>query len=859
MTIESRPPWRSAPYFVLRLAGFPFDYVADLAAPAAAAQAAAMRDAVAALRAGSASLRTRLAELGIRDAGTVNSLLGQGRPLPARVVKRMPDSAARDAVREYQRQAVSLQQRWSEYADALDAVLHRQRNEVVSLFRADPFLREVLLLSNDAQFTRFDSWLSDFNGDTTSQSARRMIDLLVMYLQRVAAKNETNSHFGPIALGRIRPRSRGITFTEGTEPMRRAYFAHWAAEEIGRQLARLPVLYPYLRPRRRPGAFLTGTTVTVYDSATTSGMPSDWRFVELSRHELNLAERWVFERSDGDRTVRGLAAEWQRAGFSDRLEPVISGLVDRGIVFCHYEIPVGEPEPLAYLLKQISADLGGTAESLRDALRDLNTLVGRFAIAPSERRHASMTAVTAAFERLTGCEPHRLAGRHYADRTVLYEECHAPVEEIIAGGDIEELITSELAIVYDLFLTPVRYRMRREHQILADYITETFGAGVRVRLADFFRAYCADRAELTRQCEGVDRELAGIREELTTLLVSQRWDDAEIGIDRASLEEFLGRFPRDPAALCNPDVMIAAEDPAAIARGELLAVVGDCHAMRELITHSSFAPILEELAPSIGKDIEREYAACLAGDEMLCEVVRSHPAKTAVHLPYAGPDIEFLGLSRKPRTEVIAAEQLLVCAENGQARLYADGWERAIRLTAPPATGPSIARDPLAAFSFPRFFGGFIIDDPDKRHIPRIRCGRVVIQRELWRVDTAELFGGLPAGVSPGGSAADFYCATRLRANRKLPDVVYAKIPGEPKPIFVHFDAPLLVRQLCRLARRAAEPVIFTEMLPGPDQLWLSLDGKRRTSELRCGLFSPAAAHGRRSERIDRGQAAGAV
>lgn len=331
MTTQPRPPWRLAPYFVLRLAGFPFDYVARLAAPPAAARASAMRDAAAALHAESSSLRARLAGLGIRDAGTVKSLVGQGRPLPARVIRRMPD-AAQDAVRAYQSQAASLQQRWSDYAAALAAALHQQRCDVVSLFRTDPSLREVLLLSNDAQFSRFDEWLSNFDGDTTSRSARRMIDLLVMYLQRVTAKNETNSHFGPIALGRVGQEFPGITFAEGGELRRRAYFAHWAAQEIGRQLAQLPVLRPYLRPRRHPNTLLAGTTATVYDSATTSGMPSDWRFVELSRHELDSAQRWVFERCDGERSLADLADEWQQAGCRLQLESVVSGLVDRGIV-----------------------------------------------------------------------------------------------------------------------------------------------------------------------------------------------------------------------------------------------------------------------------------------------------------------------------------------------------------------------------------------------------------------------------------------------------------------------------------------------------------------------------------------------
>ena len=65
-----------------------------------------------------------------------------------------------------------------------------------------------------------------------------------------------------------------------------------------------------------------------------------------------------------------------------------------------------------------------------------------------------------------------------------------------------------------------------------------------------------------------------------------------------------------------------------------------------------------------------------------------------------------------------------------------------------------------------------------------------------------------------------------------------AKVPAEPKPIYVDWDSPILVRQLVRLARSGGRYVDFSEMLPGPDQLWFQPHGRRFTSELRCVLFS---------------------
>lgn len=44
----------------------------------------------------------------------------------------------------------------------------------------------------------------------------------------------------------------------------------------------------------------------------------------------------------------------------------------------------------------------------------------------------------------------------------------------------------------------------------------------------------------------------------------------------------------------------------------------------------------------------------------------------------------------------------------------------------------------------------------------------------------------------------------RLSSELGLPRHALVKVPGEPKPIYVDWLAPLLVRQLCRLAARNA-------------------------------------------------------
>jgi hypothetical protein len=111
-------------------------------------------------------------------------------------------------------------------------------------------------------------------------------------------------------------------------------------------------------------------------------------------------------------------------------------------------------------------------------------------------------------------------------------------------------------------------------------------------------------------------------------------------------------------------------------------------------------------------------------------------------------------------------------------------------------------------------------------HGARITMGRTVWQRETWDI---------PATDGPASAQAAASWARGLG----LPRRVFALSPGELKPIYVDFDSPILTRILCRQLRRAAadfpgRPARFTEMLPGPDDCWLTdEEGQRYTSELR--------------------------
>src|SRR5205085_558786 len=118
---------------------------------------------------------------------------------------------------------------------------------------------------------------------------------------------------------------------------------------------------------------------------------------------------------------------------------------------------------------------------------------------------------------------------------------------------------------------------------------------------------------------------------------------------------------------------------------------------------------------------------------------------------------------------------------------------------------------------------------------PRLRCGRVIVQRRTWTVSVGEMGSGNFSGLS-----RDLVVAIeRLRAEKDLPRFVYIR-PTEQalrrsgaegrdkdtKPVFVDLESYLFLEIFHRWLIKAGE-IEVTEMLPNPEHLfWKESDGR---------------------------------
>jgi len=129
-------------------------------------------------------------------------------------------------------------------------------------------------------------------------------------------------------------------------------------------------------------------------------------------------------------------------------------------------------------------------------------------------------------------------------------------------------------------------------------------------------------------------------------------------------------------------------------------------------------------------------------------------------------------------------------------------------------------------------------------HTPRVMVDDLVLLRRSWRCTVDDT--GL-AGVT---GERERYLAVRAWARGLgLPQRIYVRVSTEVKPCFIDLTSPVYARILCTLVRSGrrtgggATELTISEMLPTPDQAWLTdQDGRRYTSELRLHITDPVEA-----------------
>ncbi|WP_147268963.1 lantibiotic dehydratase [Sphaerisporangium album] len=829
--MTARPArWELHPQFILRSTGFPFALLERISFPLTSARIDALLDAEEALTTAADAAIAHLKDSDHVTDGRLRrklwKILSRHRPLstPAEAspvsVGELP-AETRALLDRYGRTLERLAEAERDARAEFGAELPVRRRALRDLV-ADERFQEAVWLSSPQMYERgLRGYLAAGFEETRTGRVRSLERQLAGYLQRVAAKNETASFFGPINYGTFTPRPTPASSpvppadlpepeAQRTEPAtadapragvvtrRHAYVAYWVVQALAARLGADAEVRPHLRPRvstlARPAA--DGSSVTL---ARTRKVALRGRAAEL----LPLV--------DGKRTATTLA---QEVGAPvGEVVAELERLARARIVAYGVDLPVTEPRALEALRDRVAElpdDCPARETWLRrlDRLRDLQE---EFASADFGRRRELLDVLERETGELTGLEARRAGGQLYADRLVITEECLGAATPLQLGEDVLRLLTAELGPVLDLLaaeavtthadLTAAALKSLNlkegDRLPLPTYLTRPWPATTSDRTAVEARPLW--RAEIEDRLLGDGRPVA--------------LGAADVAVDPGTLA---GR-----ALICSPDVMIVARDLDAVRAGDFTLVLAESH--DTVLLWGWALQFLDD--PAAAQDEIGALLTRVDSEHPLANMLTSKRAKI-VPFEFPGATVEASQPSHRAGGRTIPVGEVDVVVRDGRLMLSAPGHDGfllyngeldspAHNVLAPPRVRP---------VAFGR--GG-------PRHTPRVSIGRTVVQRERWVVARDELAPEPARGAAGEDTSFALLVALRRAARRHgLPRWVFAKIPGERKPVLLDTEGLFLAELLAHLSEPGTD-LTLSEMLPGPGHLWLEGPEGAHCTELR--------------------------
>jgi hypothetical protein len=479
----------------------------------------------------------------------------------------------------------------------------------------------------------------------------------------------------------------------------------------------------------------------------------------------------------------------------DELGTVARDVCDQGLATHQLEVPAAAPLPLHDLLRRTVAIPGAAAGGHLGLISRFLELMDAYGPAGAARRDALGEEALGLVGGVLGVTRPARKDRFYADHLPLREECAGDMALRVGGRRARELREWTAPGLELLAGTAARVQVtgrQRVAHLLGAGSTPLWQVAVRLRGE-------ASPRDTALQQRLADWEVSGPGE------MDLRMLDLE-GLGCPDGEPILGSV----------DLMVRAASLRAWAAGDYELVLGDIHDTVLLWGWPlQFHPERER--------VEAETAAALAALRPRLPLVTIISSRRTglppIELP--GPVAELGGVSASAQPWRVPFDDLVVESDGRDARLLSRGLGSEVRLTNGELEGLV-----QVAFALPQLRGPALDLGP---RTPRIRLGPLVMQRERWKLtgeDVAQL-------TAARGDLERLRAACRVWERRGIPERVFAKAAGERKPVLIDLSSPLLLRLLGRLLARG-EDVSLTEMLPGPDELWLVGPDGRHTAELRC-------------------------
>ena len=765
------------------MAGVPFDVLDPLSTPGTAVAARRLlvrRDAVAQEKSDLASPRS--------GAGPI--------PTPA------PTEAARGlAVAE------------GTFNDELERELHVARSSLLESSRR--VLPPYLVFSGGGVHDLLPRLLGEGGDEWTQQSSRnaRARDRerrLLLYLQRVCAKNDTFSAFGPGAWGNVcNDKPLAISSAASAISRRDTFLERWTAHTVAAAMNADPEVRAELSPRLHPNSRIDGNQLIFTNTGETTPLEPD-----------TIA---LLYRCDGQTPAHSLGVP----------NEALEDLAQQNILRWEMEAAALEPYAFSVLISEIRRWRDNTVRA-----RWLKSLED-IAILPLDFARAGETPARIKIMEDARRRLQDLGGARDSTQRFLYAASNPIAEECFreSAFEIPEAMTDELARDaapwIDLWRDTYAFVASRVAAGLRNLFQTAPVQNGAVPLPAFLKHCEIQKLPLTghgivalahiafQEVKAAFRQEMNERSAQAELVLSKH--DCHFVRRNFAYEKF------DEYTYPSADLQISATSVAEAAAGNYQWIVSELHPPIALLHHCFYwsCPDPAQLSRALASTTFGRPAfhyGFFAADFTAHTTVRwidALPELTNFVAPQRGKS--HWNIVPPAEAEVYVDEQTGdVCVRKRGSTEYLGSFARSWVI-------------PLGFHPF--HFGGL-------PHMPRLRCGRVIVQRRSWTVRQEEFAVGNYTGVS-----RDLILAVeRLRMEKDWPRHIYIR-PTEQalrrsgaegrdkdtKPVYIDLESYLFLEIFYRWLTKSGELEV-TEMLPDPEHLlWQEKDG-RRTFELRTQI-----------------------
>lgn len=669
-------------------------------------------------------------------------------------------------------------------------------------FARDPHVAEAISLSNPDAFNRIKR-LAESDLAKINNRNRQRLRLYWMYMQRLCAKNDTCSFFGPVSWGRIAQDETLDCFDvidQLPDEDRQIFVEHWFVQRIADQIYADPASRAALPVRLNNGVSITAEGLTV---------PVD-REVKLKPKQIAQLQEIVDRQRENEHILWG-----DLSSSSFLVEMHSKGVIETTIL-----VPTILKYPLHWLQEHVEA-LGLGDWSVR--LDRLNEILNTAAQRTGENRAKTLQHISE-ISANWGVDLRRRAGEMYVGRYPTYEDAHRKINLTLSKKTAQR-ITQDIGPILSAYTTLVDRVAARLDRIYACILTSIMRDGDASLLAMLHAISEAD--------DIVEAVVESEREQLHQLWNTAATyaevvpDTKELYFTPSQLHAFFTQL-LVPCQIIkalpwryvhSPDIMLIAKDTAAVVAGDFSAVIGETHPGIYMVGQSVASPFRSDDAA-----IEADLKNILHGTTpIMCDPPKSYQ-RSNVNLPDCTDLMEIIlpnQISRLAQEKVVTASECRVTRGETCVELVIPS--KGIRVPLLTAMAGHLHK---AIFELAGDLAG-------RSRGEQLRVGCVVFQRRKWRIETADM----PNVKRPAESHKCFSKLSHWAHKMELSRFVFAVIPGEPKPIYVDFQNPLSVDALIKHCK-SAPTFSLSEMLPERDELLFSDPRGSFTAEFRMSFIA---------------------